>query len=117
MSQIPREPLKSKLMFCWLALLTGAIGGHWIYVGRKRFWFYMATFPFSAMAGWVDAMRYGLMKDEQFNAAINPEYPADTRQTTGAVVTAVALSLGAATTFLMAALAMLFQWYFAGNVA
>jgi hypothetical protein len=41
MNASPQEPFKSKLMFCWLALLTGVIGGHWIYAGKKRFWFYM----------------------------------------------------------------------------
>ncbi|HEX4856743.1 MAG TPA: hypothetical protein VFV28_08005 [Limnobacter sp.] len=117
MKPTPQEPFKTKLLFCWLALLTGAVGGHWIYAGKKRFWIYMLTFPLSAFGGWADAMRYGLMKDELFNSEINPEYPADTRQTTGAVVTAVALSLAFAMTGLMATLAMLFQWYFSGMVS
>jgi len=77
----------------------------------------MLTFPLSAFAGWVDAMRYGLMKDEHFNALLNPEYPADTRQTTGAVVVSVALSLAFGMTALMATLAMAFQWYFSGVIS
>jgi len=62
-------------------------------------------------------MRFGLMKDEQFNAMLNPDYPADTKQTTGAVVVAVALSLAFGMTALMATLAMVFQWYFSGMVS
>lgn len=116
MNSSTQEPLKSKLLFCWLALLTGVIGGHWIYAGKKRFWIYILALPLSAFAGWADTMRYGLMKDEQFNALVNPEYPADTKQTTGAVVVAVALALASTTTALMALLAMLFQWFFAGTV-
>ena len=77
----------------------------------------MLTFPLSAFAGWIDTMRYGLMKDEQFNALLNPEYPVDTRQTTGAVVVSVALSLAFGMTALMATLAMVFQWYFSGVVS
>ena len=57
------------------------------------------------------------MKDEQFNALLNPEYPVDTRQTTGAVVVSVALSLAFGMTALMATLAMVFQWYFSGVVS
>lgn len=116
MNTTVREPFKSKLFFCWLALLTGVIGGHWIYAGKKRFWVYLAIVPVSAFAGWVDTMRYGLMKDEQFNALLNPDYPADTKQTTGPVVVSVALALAFATTGLMAALAMAFQWYFSGMI-
>ena len=117
MNASPQEPLKSKLLFCWLALFTGAIGGHWIYAGKKRFWIYMVTFPLSAFAGWVDTMRYGLMKDEQFNQLMNPEYPSDTKQTTGPVVIAVGLGLAFGMTGLMATLAMVFQWYFSGIVS
>lgn len=62
-------------------------------------------------------MRFGLMKDDQFNAMLNPDYPADTKQTTGAVVVAVALSLAFGMTALMATLAMVFQWYFSGMVS
>lgn len=117
MTTSPQEPFKSKLLFCWLALLTGVIGGHWIYAGKKRFWLHVCTIPLSAFVGWADAMRYGLMKDEQFNALLNPEYAVDTRQTTGGVVVAVALSLAFATTAFMALLAMAFQWYFSGMVS
>ena len=53
----------------------------------------------------------------QFNALLNPEYPVDTRQTTGAVVVSVALSLAFGMTALMATLAMVFQWYFSGVVS
>ncbi|WP_370261289.1 hypothetical protein [Limnobacter sp.] len=117
MSDHPAEPLKSKLLFCWLALLTGPVGGHWIYAGRKRFWFYMMFFPLSAFAGWFDAIRYGLMPDATFNTTINPGYPSDTKQTNGLVVTAIGLSLAFATTAFMSLLAMLFQWYFSGMVS
>ena len=117
MNVTPEEPFKSKLFFCWLALLTGAIGGHWIYAGKKKFWIYMLAFPLSAFAGWADAMRYGLMKDEEFNARLNPEYASDMKQTTGAVVVSVVLSLALGVTALMALLAMVFQWYFSGVVS
>ena len=117
MNTSPREPFKSKLLFCWLALLTVIIGGHWIYAGKKRFWLYMLTIPLSAFTGWIDTMRYGLMKDEQFNALMNPDYPADIKQTTGFVVVSVALSLAFGMTALMATLAIVFQWYFSGVVS
>jgi hypothetical protein len=117
MNASPKEPCKSKLLFCWLSLIAGSIGAHWIYSGKKRFWFYMLTFPLSAFGGWFDTMRYGLMKDETFNAEINPEYPPDTKQTNGLVVVSVILALGMSVTALMALLAMLFQWYFSGVIA
>ncbi|HEY1057593.1 MAG TPA: hypothetical protein VGE55_02560 [Limnobacter sp.] len=117
MTTNPQEPLKSKLLFCWLSLIGGSFGAHWIYAGRKRFWFYMLFFPLSAFAGWLDTMRYGLMPDERFNADLNPEYPPDTRQTSGMVVVSVALALGLSVTALMSLLAMLFQWFFSGTVA
>ncbi len=62
-------------------------------------------------------MRYGLMKDEEFNAKLNPEYESDIKQTTGAVVVSIALSLAFGMTALMATLAMVFQWYFSGIVS
>ena len=117
MSDRPQQSLKTKLVFCWLALITGIIGGHWYYAGKKRYWWYITFLPVSAFVGWLDAIRYGLMKDEQFNSLINPDYPANTPQTSGAVVVAVALSLGVATAALMACLAMLFQWFYSGTIA
>lgn len=107
----------NKVVFCWLALLTGVIGGHWIYAGQKRFIAHLLLMPLSAFMGWVDCMRFGLMKDEIFNARFNPSYPAETPQTNGLVVTSVALSLGAFTTAFMTLLALLFQWYFAGQIS
>ena len=62
-------------------------------------------------------MRFGLMKDELFNARFNPTFPPNTPQTNGLVVTAVALALGVFTTALMSALAMLFQMIIAVEVA
>jgi hypothetical protein len=106
----------SKLYFCWLSLLTGAIGGHWIYVNKKRFGYYLLSFPLSAFAGWIDTMRFGLMPDEQFNSIFNPEHPNNIKQTSGTVVLAVALSLAFSATALVACLAMIFQWYFSGMV-
>jgi hypothetical protein len=67
--------------------------------------------------GWIDCMRFGLMKDEAFNARFNPSYPADTPQTNGLVVTSVALSLGAFATGFMTLLAFLFQWYYSGQIS
>lgn len=117
MPDTPKEPMKSKLVFCWLALLTGVIGGHWIYAGQKRFLAYLVFPPLGAFMGWADAIRYGLMNDTQFNQRLNPDYPADTPQTNGLVVTAVALSLGVSVTALMSLLALLFQWMLSGTVA
>lgn len=114
MNDVNYEPLKSKLLFCWLALIGGFFGAHWIYTGHKRFWFYMLTIPLSAFAGWFDLMRYGLMADDEFNRRINPGYPVETKQTTGLVVTAIGLGLAFATTALMVLLSMVFQWYFSG---
>jgi hypothetical protein len=116
-SPLKTTPLYSKVLFCWLALLTGVIGGHWIYAGNKRFIAHLLLIPLSAFMGWIDCMRFGLMKDEVFNARFNPSYPADTPQTNGLVVTSVALSLGAFTTAFMTLLALLFQWYFAGQIS
>lgn len=116
-SSLKTPPLYSKVLFCWLALLTGVIGGHWIYAGNKRFIAHLLLIPLSAFMGWIDCMRFGLMKDEVFNARFNPSYPADTPQTNGLVVTSVALSLGAFTTAFMTLLALLFQWYFAGQIS
>lgn len=107
----------NKVIFCWLALVTGVIGGHWIYAGNKRFIPYLLLIPLSAFMGWIDCMRFGLMKDELFNARFNPTFPPNTPQTTGLVVTSVALSLGAFTTAFMTLLALLFQWYFAGQIS
>lgn len=114
MNSTPQELFKSKLFFCWLALLTGSIGGHWIYAGKKNYWLYMLFFPFSAIAGWADTIRYGLMKDHKFNALFNPEHPSDLKQTTGGVVIAVILALALGAIGLMTLLAFVFQWYFSG---
>ncbi len=107
----------NKVLFCWLALLTGAIGGHWIYAGNKRFLAHLLLLPIAPFMGWIDCMRFGLMKDEEFNRRFNPTHPANTPQTNGLVVTSVALSLGAFTTAFMTLLAVLFQWYFAGQIS
>lgn len=109
--------MKQKTVATWLALLLGAVGAHWFYLGRRRAWLYIVLFPLSLYASFVDAIRLGLMPDEKWNAEFNPDLPVDTRQTSGLTVTAVALALGAGVTLLMSTLAVLFQWYFVGVAA
>lgn len=106
-----------KLPLCWLALVFGVIGAHWMYARQRRFVWFILTIPLSAFWGWAECMRYGLMNDTEFNRRFNPHLPEDTPQTNGLVVTAVALALGVFTTALMSALAMLFQMIIAGEVA
>lgn len=108
----------SKVAFCWLALLTGVVGGQWFFHGHnKRALISLLVFPFGAFIGWAEAMRFGLMPDEQFNQRFNPDFPRDTRQTTGLVVTAIGLSLTAFVTTFMSLLAVVFQLMIAGYVS
>lgn len=106
--------MKRKTIAVWLALILGPLGAHWFYLKRSRAWLYLLFFPLSFFVSCVDAMRLGLMPDEKWNETYNPDIPADTRQTSGLTITAVALSLGVWVTGLMSALAILFQWYFVG---
>ncbi len=118
MNRLSHRPYVSKRYFCWLALLVGFVGGHWLYVCRKkRFWIYLLMFPLSWLGGWFDVIRYGLMKDEQFNVLFNPNCTVNIQQTSGDVVLAVVLSLTVSVTLLVAILAMVFQWYFSGVLA
>lgn len=115
MTQTPQTAPKSKLVFCWLALLTGFAGGHWIYMRNNKRWiWYVVCFPLSAFAGWVDAMRFGLMPDPQFNARFNSNIAVPKSQTTPLVIIAVILSLSVGTIALMSSLAVLVQLYLAG---
>lgn len=108
----------SKLAFCWLALLTGVVGGQWFFYGHnKRALLSLLLFPMGAFIGWGEAMRFGLMPDEQFNKRFNPDIPPETQQTTGLVVTAIGLSLTAFVTAFMSLLAVLFQLMIAGYVS
>jgi hypothetical protein len=106
--------MKRKTIAVWLALVFGPLGAHWFYLKRSRAWLYLLFFPLSFFVSCVDAMRLGLMPDEKWNEAYNPDIPADTPQTSGLTITAVALSLGVWVTGLMSALAILFQLYFVG---
>lgn len=117
-NQTQTPPFVSKLAFCWLALLAGVVGGQWFFHGyNKRALLCLFAFPFSAFIGWGEAIRFGLMPDEQFNNRFNPSSPADTRQTTGLVVTAIGLSLTAFVTAFMTLLAIVFQLILSGSVA
>jgi TM2 domain-containing membrane protein YozV len=109
--------MKRKTLATWLALLLGAFGVHWFYLGRKTGWLYLLFFPLAFYLSFLDAIRLGLMPDEKWNATYNPELPADTPQTSGLTVTAVALALGAGVTLLVSTLAIIFQWYFVGVAA
>ena len=112
------KPVVSKLVFCWLALLTGVVGGQWFFYGHtKRALLYLLFIPFSAFVGWCEVMRFGLMPDEQFNKRFNPDIDPQTPQTNGLVVTAIILSLGVGVVALMSMLAVLFQLVFSGTVA
>jgi TM2 domain-containing membrane protein YozV len=110
MTNTAPKAIKTKLIFCWTALLFGFFGGHWLYMkNNKKFFWYVLFTPLCAFAGWLDCLRYGLMPDEKFNAIFNPQAPTDTKQTTGLVVAAIALSLGVSMIALMSLLAILFQ--------
>lgn len=80
----------------------------------KRWIWYVVLFPLSAFAGWIDAMRFGLMPDTQFNARFNPDQTSQTAQTTPLVIIAVILSLSIGTIALMSSLAVLVQLYLSG---
>lgn len=112
------ERFKSKLIFCWMALLFGFCGAQWLYMQRGKRFFWNALFtPLCAFAGWAECIRYGLMTDEQFNARFNPHAASNTPQGSGAVVLAIALSLAFGMTALMATMALVFQYYLVGSVA
>ncbi len=109
--------MKHKTLATWLAFLLGSLGVHWFYLGRKRAWLYIALFPLSFFGGCFDAIKIGLMPAEAFNRAYNPGYPDNTPQGSGLTVFAIALALAVGMGSLMAALAIVFQWYFVGVAA
>lgn len=106
--------MKHKTLTVWLALLLGPLGAHWFYLGKRRAWAYLLFFPVSFFASGIDAMRLGLMPDDKWNEAYNPDIPVDTPQSNGLTVTGIGLALAAWVTVLMSTLAVIFQWYFVG---
>lgn len=109
--------MKRKTTAVWLALILGLFGVHCFYLRQRRGWLYLLLCPASYFASWIDTIRMGLMPDERWNQQFNPDLPADTPQTSGLTITAVALALGFWVTALMSALAVLFQYYFVGAAA
>ncbi len=110
---------RSKTLTAWLALLFGGVGAHWFYlVGARNWrpWLYLLTFPVSCLAGFAEAMRFGLMADAQWHTRYNPVLP-DPPASGGLVVTAVVFGLGLAAISLMTLLAFLIQWLLTGAIA
>ncbi len=98
-------------------MLSGFVGGHWIYQGNyKRALIHLVP-VLGSLLGCFDCIRFGLMHDEQFNTTFNPLYPAHLKQTNGVVVVAVAFSLALGTSILMFTIAMVFQLILAGSIA
>lgn len=113
----PNKPLIKKFFFCWLALLVGFIGAHWIYQGNfKRALPHLIPI-FGSLLGFFDCIRYGLMPDESFNTLFNVNYSKQTKQTNGLVVCAVGLALAAGVVVLMSTIAIVFQLMLTGTVA
>lgn len=136
--------MKNKTVALWLALLGGPLGLHRIYLRGRYDAFSMALttatllgtygvyrarsigvddqiswllIPFLGftMAGCaLNAIVYGLMSAESWNARFNPSAPAESPQgaTGRLIVLGLAIALFLGTTVLMASLAFSFQRYF-----
>lgn len=136
--------MKNKTLATWLTLLLGPIGLHRFYlygrrdtlgwlmiiptllgvVGYQRVqdyglddhgsWVLLPILGFHLAAICLNAIVFGLMTTEQWNAKFNPD--ADPEQSAGqtrwATVGAIIISLMLGTVFLLSALAYSFQRYF-----
>ncbi len=136
--------MKNKTLATWLTLVVGPFGLHRFYLygwrdtlgwliiiptllglhGYQRVqdyglddlssWVLLPIFGFHLAAICLNAIVYGLMTAEQWNAKFNPEAMPDQMagQTRWATIGAIIISLMLGTVFLLSALAYAFQRYF-----
>lgn len=136
--------MKNKTIALWLTLVGGPLGLHRVYlrgrydafsvaltavtlvglygVYRARSmgvddqisWLLMPLLGFTMAGCALNAIVYGLMSSESWNARFNPTAPADSSQGETGMLTVVGLAtaLFLGTTVLMASLAFSFQRYF-----
>ena len=136
--------MKNKTLAVWLALLAGPLGLHRFYLfgwgdllgwlmplpaslglyGIQRFlsngpddpatWFLLPLLGFTFAGCALNAIVYGLMQVERWNARFNPDSPLDTSagRTGWLTIGAVAISLLVGAAVLIASIAFSFQHYF-----
>jgi len=136
--------MKNKTLAVWLALLAGPLGLHRFYLfgwsdligwlmplpaslglyGIQRFlsngpddpatWFLLPLLGFTFAGCALNAIVYGLMQVEHWNARFNPDAPLDASagRTGWLTIGAVAISLLVGAAVLIASIAFSFQHYF-----
>ena len=136
--------MKNKTLAVWLALLAGPLGLHRFYLfgwsdligwlmplpaslglyGIQRFlsngpddpatWFLLPLLGFTFAGCALNAIVYGLMQVERWNARFNPNAPLDASagRTGWLTIGAVAISLLVGAAVLIASIAFSFQHYF-----
>ena len=136
--------MKNKTLAVWLALLAGPLGLHRFYLfgwgdllgwlmplpaslglyGIQRFlsngpddpatWFLLPLLGFTFAGCALNAIVYGLMQVERWNARFNPDAPLDASagRTGWLTIGAVAISLLVGAAVLIASIAFSFQHYF-----
>ena len=136
--------MKNKTLAVWLALLAGPLGLHRFYLfgwsdligwlmplpaslglyGIRRFlsngpddpatWFLLPLLGFTFAGCALNAIVYGLMQVERWNARFNPDAPLDASagRTGWLTIGAVAISLLVGAAVLIASIAFSFQHYF-----
>ena len=142
------DEMKSKTLSAWLALVLGPLGGHRFYLfgwsdtlgwllpvptalgvyGFERVkqfglddvmsWWLLPILGFTIAATSLNAIVFGLMKPEDWNARFNPELPADhpAGRTRWATIGAIVLSLMIGTVGLLSGLAYSIQRYFEATI-
>lgn len=112
---------RSKTLTAWLALMLGGVGAHWFYLQGSRSWrpwVYLALLPtgLSILAGFAEAIRFGLMSDQRWHEEFDCASSETTSHSGGLGVSAAILGLSAGTIALMTLCAMLFQWLASGKI-
>lgn len=140
--------MKNKTWAAWLALVLGPVGGHRFYLfgwsdtlgwllpvptalgfyGFERVklyglddvmsWWLLPIFGFTVAATSLNAIVYGLMKPEDWNARFNPQLTADhpAGRTRWATIGAIVISLMIGTVALLSGLAYSIQRYFEATI-
>lgn len=136
--------MKNKTLAAWLAFIGGPLGLHRFYLfgvfdtigwllpiptalgvwGFERVaqygvddvlsWWLIPAFGFSFAACALNAIVYGLMPAERWNARFNPQHPSDARagQSGWLTIGAIAVALLVGTTVLMSSIVYSIQRYF-----
>ena len=134
--------MKNKTLAVWLTLTVGALGLHRLYLGRYDWiaklapvptllglygvlrarslgvddqlsWLLMPLLGFVLAACALNALIYGLMSTEKWNARFNPQQPeSPSGDTNWLTVSGLVAALGLGTTVLMATLAFSIQHSF-----